>query len=666
MECPNCRASIMDGSTLCVKCGANLKVVDTPEEINPEVLTTPLDNSQEVVEETTPVEERIDEPKIEETTPVESTVEDSKIEEATPVESTIEDSKIEENTPVESTIEDSKIEENTTVEEQHSEAQNEVQEDVTKEEVTPVEEPTTSYRPAEEVTTSYKPAEPKVKDPKNKEPKSNNSLKTILFVVIGIILICAAGFGISKILPKKTNNDTKTDNKVEANPDSLILIKRDSKYGYIDTEGNVVVDFEYDSATEFYGNYAMLSRQEEVEENGYKRKARVYYIIDTKGTVKNKSVLPSYSTTYNKYFEDEGRWVYDGKIYDSNFKQLSPNDAYVILSSSYATSIDYLPYYDEKNNKFGIINSEGKITFQTTGESVSGKSYRLSYTKKDSNFKNRYCSLTVEYKTSTIVNCDTGKVVLDFIDHEISTVSSNIFYYSERQEGTYNYAYSYMFVDNDKIIYQIEPAIGASMYYYDGYLSVKENKSADRYYYIISKQEKTTKIPTKEELGLDDKTNVDTSIIDKTEIKDEWEQLTGYTKFTCTSGYGLIQGDKVKLPCEYYKINYLPVSMYKTLKAKGKEYVIVAKDDIWHVLNLKDGKVVYDMSRYYPSLNDDNVLLTYKDETTGKKIVLNILTGKVFEIEEDVTITIYSNYFTARYKDRKEYYNNNFKLIYTE
>jgi hypothetical protein len=46
--------------------------------------------------------------------------------------------------------------------------------------------------------------------------------------------------------------------------EGLICVSCNQKYGYIDAQGKTIIDFEFDNATSFYGNYAFVLKEQEV------------------------------------------------------------------------------------------------------------------------------------------------------------------------------------------------------------------------------------------------------------------------------------------------------------------------------------------------------------------------------------------------------------------
>lgn len=115
--------------------------------------------------------------------------------------------------------------------------------------------------------------------------------------------------------------------------DGLVCAKKNEKYGFIDTKGNVVIDFQYDKAFDFSEGLACVSKNDK------------YGYIDKNGNV----------------------------IIDFQY-----SDAHR-FSNGLA--------YARKNNKYGYINKEGKVIIDFQFDDAFDFSEELALTKKDEKYQ---------------------------------------------------------------------------------------------------------------------------------------------------------------------------------------------------------------------------------------------------------------------------------------
>lgn len=115
--------------------------------------------------------------------------------------------------------------------------------------------------------------------------------------------------------------------------DGLACVKKNEKYGFIDTKGNVVIDFQYDKAFDFSEGLACVSKNDK------------YGYIDKKGNV-----------IIDFQFSDAHRFS-DGLA------------------------------YARKNNKYGYINKEGKVIIDFQFDDAFDFSEELALVKKDNKYQ---------------------------------------------------------------------------------------------------------------------------------------------------------------------------------------------------------------------------------------------------------------------------------------
>lgn len=469
----------------------------------------------------------------------------------------------------------------------------------------------------------------------DQQPTKKNSIKKILLIIIAIVVIVLLVFFIKHFIGGETGDK---NNASTFSVNSLIAVEKDGKYGYIDLKGNFVIQPQYDYATSFYGDYAEVAIENEVDG----QKVKTYQVIDKAGNVK----MTTSSAWGIEHKSEYDIWIINNQLYNGSLKKLSADGVKVTYEDE-----GYLIWENDTNKTAGIMNSSGKVTY--TYKFADGESYiGVDTPDNDKTLKEKYCRITIDNKKYAIVNCDTGKVAYDYTDKYISLEDDNIFKLTTKD--TFEFV-SIMYIQNDKVIYESSNK-NVDLYYSGrGYVRITDDDKDynERYSYIdISTGQITDSEPESSS-----NSNYDL---------DEWEEYTKITKFNCSSGYGLMSGENTKIPCEWSNIKYFDLSLYKYLSSKGKEYVMAEKDGKIYLLNLKDGKSVAEFNAFYINTYGDTTFIYYKDQETGKRIIYNLITGKSLTTEYEQNAYLYSNYMTLEEDGKLNYYNTDFELFYSQ
>lgn len=458
----------------------------------------------------------------------------------------------------------------------------------------------------------------------SKQKKKLIFIIAIILLVIVISFICYKNFG-----NKSSNLNILFDDK------NLILIKKDDKYGYINSNGKVALEPVYEEATNFYGNYAVVLVN--VEKDGIKEKK--YQLIDRKGKVKAQA---DYHNDI-EYISDYNVWIINEQLYDINLNKLSPNNVLVDYED-----YGYLTWEDIYEKSAGIMNISGKITY--TYDYQPGERYfTITPSKIDSALNERYCRTIIDNEKYGIVNCDTGDVIYNYTENYISNEDDNIFEVKKRED---NSLVNLMYIQNNKIIYSTSSK-KVDLYYdnYFDYIRIDDDDKNEYSYININTGDISSEKPSR---GVS-KPN-------------EWETLTGITTKKCDSGYGLEKDQKEILPCEWEDIGYFDIALYQYLTSKGKNYVIAEKDDKNYIINLKNGKTVVELDFDSCHIYDYSTFIYCDNYSNREKIIYNLATGKLMNIDKYDYLKIYSNYITVEKDetDKIDYYNTNLKLIYSK
>lgn len=517
--------------------------------------------------------------------------------------------------------------------------------------IQPMNQPVMEQQPAMnqqvESQVPQAPQEPLVNlnQPQNNmqpQTKKSKTLPIILGVVGAVIAVVVCVILLLNMSPSEERKEKQLIDDI-FNPKQLIKVKSNTeeKYGYINTEGKFEIEPKYDDATDFKGDYAVV--RAEIETEGLTRS--VYQIIDKKGKVKKQANLNI------EYIDDNGTWIIDGELYDSKMKKVSPAGVRV----SHKEDNYYLWINDEKKTA-GVMNEKGKATYTYTFQSGENSIY-LTIPSIDETLKEKYCVVNVEDKYG-IINCDTGVVVHELSETRVSSNTDNVF--ELKDPDTYAFK-EIMYIQNDKKMYS-STSEEVDLYYYPGYVSIRDGSKdlSERYTYLHTATGEIKNERPSTSYDDDD---------DEEDVTNEWEKLTGNKVFSCGSdGYGLMNNEKITLPCEWEDLEYLEVRLYKYLKANKKEYIYGEKDDKWYLISIPEKKAIVEFNASRLTKKEESTFIYYTDKDTSNKKVYNLLTNKSLNVDSEQYLTVYSNYITVKdYSDKiLKYYNTNLECIYKE
>ncbi|MBQ7239857.1 MAG: WG repeat-containing protein [Bacilli bacterium] len=458
----------------------------------------------------------------------------------------------------------------------------------------------------------------------------------IPFIIVGAIVLVLILVLVGKNFFGKSNEDK----MLEAlfNEDAPIQIKQDGKYGFIDTDGKIIIQPEFSYASDFYGNYAIVGNSEDA----YK-KDDAFKIIDKKGNVK----MTSSSVSRIEYIPEYSVWVIDSHLYNSNLSLITNEDVKVEYED-----YGYLSWINDKAKSAGIMTTFGEVTY--TYKFNNDETYlSIKVSDNDLSLKSRYCIINVENEKNAVVNCDSGKVVVDFTDKYITDEDDNIFEINDKD--TFD-TEKVIYIQNDKIALEMNGDDIEFRYNSNGYITIYDESKdyGEKYsYYDLA----TGKTSTDEPSG---------SSSSYSSYISEFEEFSKLKKFSCDEGYGIKNGEEIVVPCGWNSIDFFDVYLYKYLVSKDKNYFIGYKDDKTYIYDINKKKVVIELNTKYVSSYSSSVLISYKDKETNKTIILNLLTLKSESFDSSLDVDVETNYFTVTENGKKNYYNLSFKKIYTE
>ena len=257
-----------------------------------------------------------------------------------------------------------------------------------------------------------------------KVDKNSKTFYGICLLFITLILLI-----LFMLIFTKRNSISKSELRIDEN--SLILIKENDKYGFINTNGKTIISPKYDKADIFIGNYAKVLDDE------------TYVLIDKNG----KELFKSKNSNDIEYIKDYNVWLILENLYDSNMNKLNSKNTMIKYIDK-----GYFKWINENNKKAGIMNYKGKVTY-TYNLSKDEKNFSFNEIGYENEFdKDKYyCIISVDNTKYGIVNCNTGKILYDFTENNISKKISSCF----EIKNIKNYSFiERIIVANNKVVYK--------------------------------------------------------------------------------------------------------------------------------------------------------------------------------------------------------------------
>lgn len=414
----------------------------------------------------------------------------------------------------------------------------------------------------------------------------------------------------------------------------LYPVKKDGKWGYINTSGEFMIENMYDYAYYFYGEIAQVELGDDVS------------LIDKNGIV----IENSKDDIYDDYY---GVFIINGNLYYKDTKKKNSDDIYVypFENDDYINDTGIFGFFNEKENITGIINREGEIIYKLNSLNKMDLVYDESSSNDYNNFPNRYCEIEVDNK-SGIINCDTGKEIYPLsseYDYDLFEYNFIDIYTSD---GTYIRS---EYIYQDKIMQTFTYSEGIYDLYSDdeeNYIQIYFEDHEDEYILFNGTKIKEDEI-----------------------IEGNWYKKANYLlgeKFEIISSaedddfyhFGIKKNGKLVLPIEYENFYF---------DLENENYVIGFKDDIYYLYDLnntstvvlesnKMGFVNSEFIYYYE--NDNKYLYNLK---SGKKIILDMKQHELAVqnyIDKEQYILGYDNFIEIQSGKNRIIYNKNLEKIF--
>lgn len=285
-------------------------------------------------------------------------------------------------------------------------------------------ESTTDSNPSEikssiEPLTVYKPS---IKDFNIKNEKTKKIVHKAMLYVIILMLV---GF---EFFINNTGNSL-NELKVYASDNQPIKIVQNEKYGYIDQNGNKLVNPKYTYGENFVRGYAIVK-------NG----SNVPLIIDKAGkeVVKAGNYFSIYRVGENIVAAKSNNKGLKYALLTSNLKNITEfkydNLTYLETNLSFV-----------KDNTVGLLNLDGKEIYSYMLTDNDEKNISLVVSAVTDKTTQRYGVVTVN-KSSSVINLNDGTVVYQPTLNEIIPEENNVFY--EIKDGVRRYFY----IQDNKVI----------------------------------------------------------------------------------------------------------------------------------------------------------------------------------------------------------------------
>ena len=227
--------------------------------------------------------------------------------------------------------------------------------------------------------------------------------------------------------------------------EGLAAVKENGKWGYIDTEGNTVIPFQYDLAYSFNEGLAIVGTKTTHQEEEYSYDTYMMGFIDHKGKY-TPFLMPNYDYSTDTYdlapmdvetdflSEDDNHFFYNGYVwlgFGAGDEFIYGTDGKPLLGDLVATGImneGLIPGYDVNSDAIGYMDAQGNIVKQwsereyfgpevTTPWGDTARSYRYI-----SNVRPFNQGLAPVWQATYHVDTDEVTYLMGFVDRSFNWV----------------------------------------------------------------------------------------------------------------------------------------------------------------------------------------------------------------------------------------------------
>ncbi len=445
-------------------------------------------------------------------------------------------------------------------------------------------------------------------------------------LIVAIVLIV-----VFLVLPNKGSSDDPVVNAMLQG--SLISVEVDGKYGYINTDGQIVIQPIFKKADQFHGNFA-VAKTDDGET----------LFIDRSGNIKMR-----FDYAFYEYYDETGDWLIDYKLYDNNLNLISAADMKV--TEIYDVD-DYYEFVRVGSKKGGMLDATGKVMFEVDIDDEDD--FRIRYSEPEYEEIVPYCGVFTGKKI-IFLECANGKVVAEIdatrVDH-LGADENNIFWAAyDDDDKEYPGYYKYYYIQDGEILLEEGPNRYSGLiddYLYSGTLGVYNPDGRDKRFDICEKK------------YID---GYSSSSCKLTEVKDNEDNFEAYSGYKINGGM-VSKGDEVIIPDgRYSRFEPLDRITYLYLKALGKDYIMAEKGSNTFVVNLANGEAVRDLGEVGVTLTSESTFIRLRED--GETAYYNLVSDKIVSPENMDYAYPMIDYLVVRTEDDKyEFYNTEFKKFY--
>ncbi len=456
--------------------------------------------------------------------------------------------------------------------------------------------------------------------------------------LVGVCLFLAI---LATVLYQVFKADKKDENLIALyDPEKLIpvLVGKDV-FGYVDREGNKLIDKDFKWAGDFFFDYAAVQIDSDED---------VFSLVNKKGEVIDKLKSQNKPTYYHEY----GVWLIDNALYSKELKEIWKEDGILKYSNN-----GYFEYMLNEKNESGIINYLGKKVFSWEEDYIT-----INISDSRNIEDSTYAALSNFEEREIIVNLETGKELYSLEDPKneyIQREDDNIFRVISRENNFKTLKWIY--IKDNKVVAEIEDE---NIYFIevesfkDDILKIdygekyKEKEKKERHVYYNAKKNEYLKNYVE--------------VYDKDEFNRK------------TYGYSLSKNEKFNLKNkkktlleDYDSIKFLSNSLYKYISENMNEHLaILEKFGKTYLYDARKDEMIEEFltTTVSEQLNSSFLIFTLFEEngyTKKSYLLYNVITKKSRVFDKDSEIVVRSNSVAIKSDVKMRYYDVELKEIWS-
>ncbi len=458
------------------------------------------------------------------------------------------------------------------------------------------------------------------------DTKENLPERRAQFLMAGLIIFtafCLIGILLLVLFNPFRNRLGELDLNKRFDPNQLVPVEQNGRYGFLDLDGQWQVRPEYEKVGNFWGEYAIVNL------------ANASQIINRQGEVQLEAGK-------NSIFHDDwaDTWLVGGVLYNNKFKRQSARNIEVAGGEQ-----GYYSYLSVDSGKsYGIINARGQLVW----DCGDGGACTLDLAERLPEL-DIYAAIKLHSGETQIVNLSRGKLAATYDTNTLVVAGENNFFTligtdkSERQiyladnqvalEGPPGAHYTLADQTGERFFVDFGPFYDKGAYGSQfAYLSLP-----NRYTFLGA--------------------------------ADPWtlEDLTrGYRTFDCGNGVGLKSLDDEVLPCDYASITLPAADLFTWLRQKnGRQIVLTEQAGQFGLYDLGSKSEVATSAMPWRNLDNSPFFVSYLVDS-AELLVYNAVSGQetTFSGIKSSSYGAGANYLRLDTDSGTAYYNNRLEKFY--